>query len=215
MDLNDARANFDRATRHCNNLIKVHRGYGGPAQGRRAEETSLNRAVIVITAASWQAFIQDETLAGLDLSAPTGAGGLSVAAYAGLRRHVEAAVNSFATPNSHNSRTLLQGVGFDPRPHWTWKQPTGKAGTLAWTPNMAAARIDEWLQIRHAIAHGHADLPQVNALQAVRLAGGAQPPSPPLRLVDAEQCVAFFRRVAKLTEAALAGHFGVPVPSLP
>ncbi len=111
MDLDEARTNFDRATRHCNNLIDVHRGYGGPAQGRRAEETSLNRAVIVITAASWQAFIQDEAMAALDLSAPAGAGGLTASAYAGLRRHVEAAVNAFGTPDSHNSRTLLQGVG--------------------------------------------------------------------------------------------------------
>lgn len=212
MDLNDARANFDRATQHCDNLIKVHRGHGGPAQGRRAEETSLNRAVIVITAASWQAFIQDETLAALDLSAPVAPGGLSAATYAGLRRHVEAAVNLFATPNSHNARTLLQGVGFDPRPHWKWKQANGPGGAVTWTPAMAGDRIDEWLKVRHAIAHGHAQLPAVDALQVVRLAGGAPPASPSLRLVDAEQCLAFFRRVAKLTEAALAAHLGVPVP---
>jgi hypothetical protein len=213
MDLDQARANFNRATKHCDDLISVHRGHGGPGQGRRAEETSLNRAVVVITTASWQAFVQDEALAILDLSAPAPGGGLAAAVYSGLRRHVEAAVNDFATPNSHNSRTLIQGVGFDPRPHWAWTQANGKAGKLAWTPAMVDTRIDDWLKVRHAIAHGHAALPPVQALQAVRLAAGVPPANPPLRLVDAEQCLSFFRRVVKLSEVAVAGHLGLPAPA--
>src|SRR5437667_12748944 len=63
MDLLQATANFDRATRHCDNLITVHRGHGGPGVGRRAEEVSLNRAVVVLAVASWQAVIQDYALA--------------------------------------------------------------------------------------------------------------------------------------------------------
>lgn len=213
MDLDDARSNFNRAIKHCDNLVNVHRGHGGPAQGRRAEETSLNRAVIVIATASWQAFAQDETRALLDLSAPVGGAALTAAAYKGLRRHVEAAINDFGTPNAHNVRTLIQGVGFDPRPHWTWTQAGGTAGKVTWTPKMVDDRIDEWLKVRHAVAHGHAALPQFAALQAVRLAPAAPPANPPLRLVDAEQCLSFFRRVVRRTELAVAGHLGVAAPA--
>lgn len=213
MDLDEARSNFNRAIKHCDNLVSVHRGHGGPAQGRRAEETSLNRAVIVITTASWQAFAQDETRALLDLSAPVGGTPLTAAAYKGLRRHVEVAINNFATPYAHNVRTLIQGVGFDPRPHWTWTQAGGTAGKVTWTPKMVDDRIDEWLKVRHAVAHGHAALPQFTALQAVRLAPGPPPANPPLRLVDAEQCLSFFRRVVRRTELAVAGHLGVAAPA--
>jgi hypothetical protein len=58
VDLVDAKERFDRATKHCDNLIKVHRGHGGTAVGRRAEEVSLNRAVVVLAVASWQSMIR-------------------------------------------------------------------------------------------------------------------------------------------------------------
>lgn len=70
MDLEEAAANFRRATQHCDNLIAVHRRAGGPLQGPRYEEVSINRAVVVLAIASWQAVIQDYTLACVDLSAP-------------------------------------------------------------------------------------------------------------------------------------------------
>jgi hypothetical protein len=81
-----------------------------------------------------------------------------------------------------------------------------------WTPADAEQRIDEWLKVRHAIAHGHPTLPQVEALNAIRHSGGNPPADPTLRLVDAEQCVVFFRRLAKLTGSSLAEHLGVGSP---
>ena len=80
------------------------------------------------------------------------------------------------------------------------------------TPQDADARIDEWLKVRHAIAHGHASMPQVAALGAVRQATGAPPVDPAIRLTDAEQCLTFFRRLTSLTMAGLANHLGVPAP---
>jgi hypothetical protein len=52
------------AMSHCDNLVAIHRAHGGAARGRRDQEISLNRAVFVMTVASWQAAIQDmvETL---------------------------------------------------------------------------------------------------------------------------------------------------------
>lgn len=213
MDLNEAAENFRRATRHCDNLVAVHRGHGGPARGRRDEEVSLNRAVVVLAVASWQAVLQDYALACVDLGRPRPGSPLSPATYDVLAGRVRKEVGDFATPNAQNATRLLVGAGFDPRPCWTWKQHGGRGqGMQPWKPADAAQRIDEWLRVRHAIAHGHAELPQVPALQAVRLQPNNAPADPPLRLVDAERCLAFFRRLARLTEAGIASHLGVPRP---
>jgi hypothetical protein len=213
VDLIEATDNFRRATRHCDNLITVHRGHGGPAQGRRDEEVSINRAVVILAVASWQAVLQDYALACVDLSEPAAGSPLSPATYAVLAGRVRKEVGDFATPNAQNARRLLVGAGFDPRPHWTWSQRGGRGrGVETWTPADVDKRIDEWLRVRHAIAHGHAALPQVPALQAVRLAPSNAPPDPTLRLVDAEQCLTFFRRLARLTGAGLALHLSLPSP---
>jgi len=198
---------------HCYNLIAVHRGPGPPVAGRRGKEVSVNRAVIVLAVATWQAAIQDYTHACLDLSAPEPGGPLSPASYNVLAGRVRKEVADFSTPNAQNSRRLLIGAGFDPRPHWTWATWAGPvAGRVTLKPTAVEARIDGWLKVRHAIAHGHPALPQVEVLQAVRLNTGSPPESPPLRLVDAEQCVAFFRRITGLTGSGLAVHLGVPSP---
>jgi hypothetical protein len=212
--LDEAVENFRRATRHCDNLITVHRGHGGPTRGRRDEEVSINRAVVVLAVASWQAVVQDYTLACVDMSAPDVGSPLSPASYKILAGRVRKEVGDFATPNAENVRKLLIGAGFDPRPHWTWKQMGGRGrGVVIWTPEAAGARINEWLRIRHAIAHGHPVLPPEEALNAVRLAPETVPGEPQLRLVDAEQCLAFFRRLSQLTGLALADHLGVDHPS--
>lgn len=154
MDLNEAAENFRRATRHCDNLIEVHRGYGGPAPGHRDEEVSINRAVVVLAVASWQALIQDFALASVDLSAPGPGSPLSRATYAVLAGRARKEVGDFATPNAENVRRLLIGAGFDPRAHWTWSQRGGQGrGMVTWSPTDAETRINEWLRVRHAIAH--------------------------------------------------------------
>jgi len=214
MDLKDATENFQRATKHCDNLIIVHRGYGGEKPGLRVEEISLNRAVVVIAVASWQAVVQDYTLACLDLSAPGSNSSLSATTYNVITGPVRNAVGEFSTPNGQNARKLLQSAGYDPWPSWTWSQHAGQGqGVKVWRPVDAEARISEWLKIRHAIAHSHPALPQVQALRAVRERPDNPPSDPALRLVDAEQCLAFFRRLAKLTGAGLAAHLGVSPPS--
>jgi len=130
MDLNSATANFARSTRHCDNLIVVHRGSGGSKAGRRDEEISVNRAIVVLTVAAWQAVIQDLSLACVDLSAPGPNDLISRPTYSLLAGRVKSEVGAFSTPNAQNTRKLLQAAGFDPRPHWTWTQHAGAAG--AW-----------------------------------------------------------------------------------
>jgi hypothetical protein len=215
VDLDEAVGNFHRATRHCENLIAVHRGHGGPGRGRRDEEISINRAVVVLAVASWQAVVQDLALACIDSSAPGPESPLSPKSYAILAGRVRNEIGDFSTPNAQNTRRLLQAAGYDPRPSWTWTQRGGRArGMVTWTPADADRRLDEWLKIRHALAHGHESLPQVDALQAVR--GIRNPPTDPvLRLVDAEECLAFFRRLTRLTTAGIASHLEVTPSRLP
>lgn len=136
MNLTEARDNFARATEHCENLIAVHRGYGSDAAGRRIKEVSVNRAVVVLAVASWQAVIQDYVHAILDLSRPSaGSTAITSATYSIMAGRAQTEVQAFATPNAQNCRRLLQGVGFDPRPHWTWRQRGGRGvGMVTATP---------------------------------------------------------------------------------
>jgi hypothetical protein len=213
VDLDDAAANFGRAMRHCDNLVTVHRGHGGAGPGRRAAEISVNRAIVVIAVASWQAVVQDLALACIDLSAPGADNPTMLSTYHAITGSVRNAVGDFSTPNAENTRRLLRSAGYDPWPSWTWSQHAGRGmGIKVWTPPLAATRLREWLNVRHAIAHGHSELPAVDALGAVRERPGNPPKDPTLRLVDAEQCLAFFRRMARLTGAGLATHLGVPPP---
>lgn len=213
MSLSDAVQSFERSLQHCDNLVVVHRGHGGKFPGRRHVEVSLNRAIVVIAVAGWQSVVQDYASAALELGKPAPGSGITEATYNVMTGPVKKAIGDFSTPNGPNVRRLLLSAGFDPRPSWTWSQHGGQGqGIVTWTPPDAERRISEWLKVRHAIAHGHPKLPQVEALKAVRHNPGNPPDDPTLRLVDAEQCVAFFRRLARLTGNSLAEHLGAASP---
>ena len=210
MDLQTAVDNFDRALTHCDNIVAVHRGHGGGGGGRRYREISLDRAVIVLAVAAWQAAVQDLTTAILDTAAPPSGAPIDRARYEASVGYARKAITDFATPNAQNTRRLMQGAGFDPRPHWTWTAPGGQGRPrVTWVPHMADTRLDEWLKLRHAIAHGHDELPVVDALESVRNDGVAH--NPTIRLVDAEQCVAFVSRLVRLSATAMAAHVGVSI----
>lgn len=209
MNLDEAAANFRRATRHCDNLIEIHRKHGGPKKGRRDKETSINRAVVVLTASAWQAVVQDMARACLDLSNP-GPTSPHSGMFKLLAGRTITEIGAFSTPNQENSKKLLSAAGFDPRPHWSWSKP-GRGGSMQ--PHQVEEAINQWLKVRHAIAHGHDSLPLVSVLQAVREAAKKPPNDPSLRLIDVEQCLAFFRRLTEVTGRGLAVHLQVPPPA--
>ncbi len=209
MDLADAAQNFTRASRHCDNLIEIHQKHGGPKQGKRDKETTLNRAVVILTVAAWQAVVQDLTYACVDLSTP-GPTSPNLAMFNVLAGRVRKEVHEFATPNAENTRKLLTTAGFDPRPHWTWTQP-GRNGSQK--AHQVEEKINGWLKIRHAIAHGHATLPSATVLQVVRKKPNNPPSDPALRLTDAKQCLSFFRLLARTTGRALAKHLQLHPPA--
>ena len=57
----EVRMKYRNAMTHCDNLIEVHKRAGTGSRGRKWIETSVNRAVVVIAIASWQAAVQDIT----------------------------------------------------------------------------------------------------------------------------------------------------------
>jgi hypothetical protein len=210
MDLREAAGRFRTAMKHCDNLVTLHRAHGGPSQGRRAEEVSINRAVVVLAVASWQAAVQDIATAALDAGQPAEGQSILLSTYQVVTGVMNQQIGNFSTPNPENTRRLLGGVGFDPRPFWTWKQMGGQGiGVITITPSEAETKMAEWLRLRHEIAHGEDHLSRVSVLQAVREnKPRAADWSPQIRLVDAEACMAFFRRVSQLTGEALALRIG-------
>ena len=212
MDILTASTKFRNAMTHCDNLVEVHRGHGGPGQGRRAEEVSINRAIIVVTVATWQAAIQDMATAAIEAGQPQPGSPISPQTFAIIVGQAKQAIHNFSTPNAENTRKLFQGVGFDPRPLWTWSQMGGQGvGPVILQPADVEKVMREWLSLRHEIAHGHDKLSQVHVLKAVR--EKINPPAswaPAIRLVDAEACMTFFRRLCRLTGHALADHLGQP-----
>jgi hypothetical protein len=221
MDLQQARDRFERAMGHCDAIVQVHQQHGGGGQGFRSLEPSLNRAIVVLAVAAWQGVVQDLAIAALDHTQPAGGGGVGTL----LRGQVVQAVAGFSTPDAQRSRALLRLVDFDPYPAWTWTQMGGRGvGAITISPAEAAEMTDDWLRLRHDIAHGHARLSVVGVLESVRLevrAWRAQHPtashrdainylksspafSPSLRLVDARRCITHFRRMARLTAQGLA-----------
>lgn len=223
MDLAEAKGRFDRAMGYCDDIVAVHKKSGGAKKGLRTLEPALNRAVVVMAAAAWQTVIQDFTTSALDHANPPGSGGVGML----LRGQVVQAVAGFSTPDSAKSRALLRLVDFDPYPHWTWKQMGGQGvGSVTITPSHAARMIDDWLRLRHDIAHGHPRLSVVDVLESVRgevkTWRAAHPAAthqnaldhlknnpafePSLRLSDATRCVAYFRRLATLTAKALVNE---------
>ncbi len=205
MDLKEAAARFHRAVEHCDNLVEVHKRAGTGGQGRRYREVSVNRAVVVLAIATWQAVVQDLATVLLDASMPPRSDpSYGVASL--LAGRVKTEIGAFATPNPENVRKLLQAAGHDPRTSWTWK--TGKFGHTLLRPDDVESRLQGWLKVRHAIAHGHERMPSVDVLQAVAPTSPYRD-DPPVRLVDAKNCLYFVRRITQATADGAAAHLGV------
>lgn len=219
MDVQESVDNFVKALEHCQNIIRVHRASGGSSQGRRTQETSLNRGVVVLAVATWQAFVQDLATALrdatlLELKSATGTH-LMIGVVKQWEPDFNEAVRRFSTPDDQKTRQLLQRAGFDPRPHWTWNQRGGKGqGKVVVEPKHVDAAIRQWLRVRHDIAHGHATLTPVKVLAAVRDPNSSPKAktAPNLRLADAIDCMRFFRSLVKVTADSAAAYVGQPAP---
>jgi hypothetical protein len=181
---------FQTAMRDPNNLIWFHRN-SQAGKGRRHRQPTLNRAVVVLTAAAWQAYVQDTTAAILlSLEVPPGHQGHAL--FSLIRAATRTASGRFNTPNARNTLMLFDNVGFDPSPSWTFGIGTP---VRAYTTHDVRAEIDGWLDVRHSIAHG-------SALPATDLVSGRTQNGPNLHRSDAERCIEFFERLVQVTAAA-------------
>lgn len=183
-----ARAVFENAMTDSRNLLAIHKDLNA-GHGRRFREVSLNRAMVVLTVAAWQAFVQDLVREALAIIAipPTQPGH---AHFRLIEIDAKRAIRSFSTPGPQNTRNLLGHVGVDPGPYWTWW-----AGPVHYTQAEVQLRMDEWLSVRHAVAHGDR-LPEKSVL--TRLPSGDYS----LTRYNAEVCMNFFS--AAVTRTALA-----------
>ncbi len=189
-----AEREFQTAMRDPNNLIWFHRN-SQAGQGRRHRQPTLNRAVVVLTAAAWQAYVQDTTAAILlSLEVPPGHQGHAL--FSLIRAATRTASGRFNTPNARNTLMLLDNVGFDPSPNWTSgsvrrsthirRLTSGPRSTGGWT----------W----SSIAHGA-------ALPATDLVSGRTQDGPNLHRSDAERCIQFFERLVEVMAAAADQQF--------
>lgn len=195
MSLMAAHKKFETAMTDPANLVAIHKKVK-TGKGKRVEELALNRAIVVLTVAAWQAYVQDITSEAIDLLKPAGP---PMQQWNLTNAQVARAIQRFSTPNADNTGDLLLFVGFDPRPFWAWK-----VGQENLSPASACERMNRWLQVRHAIAHGHDALPDVPML--AKLSDGSRA----LRRANAEACMAFFERVVDKTDAAIRAHFAGP-----
>lgn len=184
---------FRRAMDDPNNLIAIHKLSLGT--GRRRREVSLNRAVVVLTVAAWQAYLEALVNQILDpMAIPSGAQGHE--RFRIVKMNATKAAYNFSTPNAKNTRRLLMHLDFDPWPHWAWEERDVRLDTAA-----VRDRMNAWLLVRHAIAHGHPELPDVDVLTS--LPGGRRS----LRRGNAEACMEFFQRVVSCTTQAASDKF--------
>ncbi len=190
-----ARDEFAVAMKDPHNLIWLHQN-SQDGQGRRHHQTTLNRAVIVLTGAAWQAYVQDTTEAILSsLEVPAGHQGHPL--WALIRAATKSAVGRFNTPDARNSLALFTTVGFNPIPSWTFTigKPPRK-----YSDKDVKGEINDWLNVRHKIAHG-APLPDIP------LVSGSTQSRPSLHRKDAERCIEFFEKVVCVTASTAHQQF--------
>jgi hypothetical protein len=182
--------------RDPHNLIALHE-HSTTGQGRRHRETTLNRAAVVLCVAAWQAFVEDTARAILDdLAVPHGTP--SYGPYKIVKALVSTSLGRFNTPNSRNSLALLNDLGFDSQPAWSFSMTRPNR---QYAPATVGDEIDEWLAVRHAIAHGF-DRPEKQVLT------GRANHRPSIRKTDAERCIGFFENVVGFT--ADSAHLAFP-----
>ena len=191
----DLASPFDTAIRDAKNLVEIHRQLNPQKRrGRRSLEGALNRSIVVLAVAAWQ--VQVEVIARHLLEElrpdPLGASRLGRVMFALMESNAKADIGRYSSPNAQNTIRLLGSVGYEVEAQWRWQH-----GPKEMLPAEAKQRLDDWVRVRHAIAHG-SDLPKVKVITSTNKSG------PSVRLSNAESCLRFLAALAYRTrEGAL------------
>jgi hypothetical protein len=193
-----ADANFARAIAVPEALLTL-RDQLPPTQWA-SRDLALNRSVVVFAVAAWQGWL--ETYVSQQLITVNGTHNARqnddieyarlLEANRALVGLAEREIARFSTPSASEVCRLLSLLGDDPRPRWSSMDPAGPSG-----PSDVARRLDAWVNVRHAIAHGAAHLPAVEVLARTKAGHGS------LTRRHAAQCMTFFRKLVHVT-----GHAG-------
>ena len=190
---------------YVDQLVEIH-GKIQQGRGRRHQQEALHRSGVVLTVAAWESYV--EKVIGEALNAiepPTSAPFWSRSTFTVHRNLVNTNLGKFHTPNEQNvRRSMKEAFGFDPRASWEWR-----VGPRQWDAAEMANCLDDWLSIRHTIAHGTAlptDIPWIQNSSG----------TPRITLALLRECRRFFARLINQTDEALANHiatdFGIQAP---
>jgi hypothetical protein len=120
-----------------------------------SRDLALNRSVVVLTVAAWQAWV--ETYVSTALAAmnepPSNRSDDTeylrlLSATGPLIELATREVGRFSTPDASEVCRLLRLLGDDPRPRWSVLGANGPR-----SPDTVIGRLNGWVKVRHAIAH--------------------------------------------------------------
>lgn len=191
---------------HVNNLEAIH-GALAAGRGRRHRQDAIHRAGIVMSVAAWESYVEAVTLEALSVISPAaGAPAHAVMVHRLALRDANHRVKQFNTPNSENVRSLFQEhLDFDPWPLWSWVAGTRRN----WNSQQMRTRLNEWMRIRHCVAHGAALPTDIAMLRNTH--GGVS-----IRLEHLRECRDFVNHVGTQTDAGLSAHlaatYGMAAP---
>jgi hypothetical protein len=188
-----ANSRFSVLMESVDQLRQIH-GRLQQGRGRRHQQESLHRAGVVMTVAAWESYVESvlrEGMAALQPAAGAPNWAMIVQQLAMVRANAEAA--QLHTPNAENVRRLFETtIVYNPHADWHWT-----ATRRNWTGPQVSARLNEWLRIRHSVAHG-GDLP--SNLAWIQSSAG----DPRLTLPLLRECARFFGRLVAATDAGLS-----------
>lgn len=194
----NALESFEESMDYVEQLIDIH-SQVQTGKGRRHRKEAIHRAGVVLIVAAWQAYVEKlakEALEQIDtkLNDPTNPSWVK-ASFTFRKPSIRKSIGDLNTPNSQNvQRLFLWSFGFDPKPHWIYR-----VAGRNWNSQTFCDRTDEWLRIRHTIAHGNG-LPQ-NLVWLKNDAG-----TPRLNLNLLRECERHFRKLAETTDFAMSQH---------
>jgi hypothetical protein len=201
----DASRQFDGLMAFVDQLVAIH-GRLQQGKGRRHSQDALHRAGVVLTVAAWESYIESVVLEALNVIEseafdthavlpPPPVSPWARHAFFLYRTQIETKVKRFHTPDATGVRDLLQeSLACNIWPSWHWT-----ARRRHWNSEEMRKRLNAWLRIRHAVAHGS---PLPSDIEWIESARG----DPRLTLSLLRECKAFFSRVVNQTDGAVAAH---------